>query len=1005
MKILRFLLNRPVGTIMLWTGLILGGIWAAYHIRTDFLPDFSVPKLTVISTYHGLPAGEIRQLITIPLEDSLSSLGGLRKIKSISRDGLSLIELEFPWGTDRTAAGLETRGIIDLAWHNLPSDASKPRVLAIDPGNLPIITLGVFPKHGSLALARRLADRELRSRLQRIEGVGSIQLSGGLIDEIVVGADSEKLASLGYTLPVVASAIEASNIDYPAGTLTEGSTEYLVKTRSRAETLSELGELFLPGRQNDNTPAPVRLRDVATIGMGQKEQSSTFLSIGSHPEDRSCMEGVRLQIRRTTGYSPSAMAANLLGELDEIKKSFGRDLDIVIISDRSESLERSMMNLAVSLISGAFFAFVIILIFMRNLPRALLLLLSLPASLLLSILLLFLAGKSLNLMSLGGLALGVGMVVDNAIVVTERLSRLSLDSLHPNNRIETISLAVSSLASSLAGSTFTTVIVFIPLLFIKGLLGSLFADLGISVIFALASSLLISLSFIPVVYFKLNPKDITKYGDKTSSVRILRLIKTGIKHPAALGLLTLLFCILAICPFRRLPLEVITPVNEGVINSSLKLAPGSGMESVKKLATELLNEAARLPSVVSVNAWAGGEASDPFYLASTDESSETIQIEIRHGKNADRELIRNRMSGLIDSDIGVLEILPQQNILASLIGIDQNIDWAVKGELPDVVRREAESIAGEISEACVVPGERKTRLLVYPNRKALASFGIELSDLSEQLGQSIYGTVPANMLVNGEEIDIRLRLKEEDRSERGDITGMKMPGNGSSPVRLSSIVNIGDEQALPYLLREGRKDLAIIRLPYSTQRETERILKNLGAEPREAPVLISQLPELLRTLVLAIVLLYLCLGIQFESFSLPLLLMLIIPAGASGIIAALFLTGQSVNLNSVLGILVVMGISVNNGILLFEESRLMMKRHGALPLGSLYRGTISRLRPILMTSLTTVTALLPLAMDPSGRGSQSELAISVIGGLSVSTLVSLLILPNIIKIRLERFRG
>ncbi len=997
MKIPELFLRRPVGTIMLWTGLITGGIWTLFNIRTDFLPDFSVPRLTVISTYQGLPADEIRRLITIPLEDSLSSLGGLRRIKSISRDGLSLIELEFPWGTDRTEAGLETRGVIDLAWHNLPSDASKPRVLAVDPGDQPIITLGIFPKNGSLSLARRIADRELRSRLQRIEGVGSIQLSGGLTDEVKVEVDPKRLAGLGYTLPALASALEGANIDYPAGTITEGNTEYLVKTRSRAQSLMELGGIFLPKQNGDSSSATIRLRDVASIEMGQKEQSSVFFSASGS----GIREGVRLQIRRTAGFSPAAMAENIRRELEEISRSFGRDLDIYIISDRSLSLKQSMHDLAFSLLSGAVFAFVIILLFMRNLPRALLLLISLPSSLLLSVLMLFLTGKSLNLMSLGGLALGVGMVVDNSIVVTERMSRLGLSSQEPEARIALVSQALRELAPSLAGSTLTTVIVFLPLLFIRGLTGSLFADLGLSVIFALISSLLLALSFIPVLYLVLNPKDINDIKNRGNPRPIIRLVKTGMKHPAIAGLIALLCCAAAVIPFPELPLEVITPINEGIIRGSLKLPPGTSIKSVRLTAEELAGEISTISGVEHVNAWAGGESSDPYYLASTDESSGIIQLEINHRKNADTAFIKKRLSSLTAPETGTLNTGPPENILANLLGINVNSDWVISGDKPGIVRRSAEEAVRGLADVRLVPEDRKTRILVYPDRKALSSYGIGLSDLSEHIGQAVYGEIPTNILINGEETDVRLRIMESERSERGDILQLNMPGQGSAPVRLSSIVRIQDEQALPYLLREGRKDLAVIRTPSDTGRNITSLLKSRGAEPRDVPVLMSQLPQIIRTLILAVILLYLCLGIQFESFFLPLLLMLSIPAGASGIIAILFLTGHSLNLNSSLGILVVMGISVNNGILLFEEASRLMKQSGALPLGAIYRGTISRLRPILMTSLTTITALIPLAIDPFGTSSQASLAVSIIGGLVVSTLMSLLVLPNIIKTRLK----
>lgn len=998
MRIIRFILNRPVGSLMLWLGLLLGGIWAGMNMRLDFLPELSIPRLTIVAQYQGLPAGEIRSLLTIPLEDSLSSLGGLRNMKSISRDGLSLIELEFPWGTDRTEAGMRTREVIDLAWHSLPSEAAKPHVLTIDPGDVPIITIAVFPKTGSLQLARRLSDRELRSRLQRIDGVGSIQVSGGLVEEIHIEADSARIANLGYSLPALADVVSNSNIDYPADTITEGTTEYLVKTKSRAEDLETLGKLYLPVGNAGGGTSSVQLNDIAGLSFGTADQHSFFYSGGQNAKTR---EGVRVQIRRRPGYSPADMVENFKNELPEIQRSFDRDLDIRIISDRSIALTCSMRDLRIALVSGAIFAFLVILLFMRNIRRAAILLVSLPSSLLFAVLFLFLSGKSLNLMSLGGLALGVGMVVDNSIVVIERLARRLNPETGRAERIEIITRTVAELAPSLAGSTATTVIVFTPLLFIRGLFGALFGDLSLSVIFSLSSSLLISLTVIPVLYLLLKPGESGNSGGRLY-IFLRKLIRFSLRRPVPVIAAVIICCLSAYLPFRSLRVEVVSPLNEGVLNCSVKMPPGTSIEAVKNLTADIINETGRIRGIGSILAWAGGESSDPYYLASTEESSETIQLRITFPLTEDSERITTELEELLEFQGSTVSIQPPENILEKLIGVNSSRDMVLEGDDPGRLRAAAGSLLSSGIDAHLVPEEEKALINMYPDRQALSSLGIDLPALSHQLSLAVYGSVPTSILIDGREIDVRLRAEDDVRRSRTSLMQLSILNNESIPVIMSSVMEMREESAFPYLLRENRKDLSVIRPAQGAEPSDIEMLKDRGARPKEIPVLNSQASEILMMFALAVLLLYLCLGIQFESFSIPLLLMLSIPPGAAGICAALFLSGGSINLNSCLGILVVMGVSVNNGILLYEESRRLLFRPGALPLSALYRGTSSRLRPILMTSITTVTALIPLAVGPFGNSSQSSLAVSVIGGLTVSTLLSLLLLPLIFRLKLKR---
>jgi len=1006
MKIIKFILRRPVGTLMLCIGLSLGGIWAGFNMRLDFLPDFSVPKLTIIAPYRGLPSDEVRGMITIPLEDALSSAGGLKNMKSISRDGLALIELEFPWGTDRTLTGIRCREIIDYAYISLPSDAPKPQVLAADPGDIPIITLAVYPKNGDLSCARRIADKELRSRLQRIEGVGSIQISGGTEQEIHIDVDPRLLAGRGFTLSELSGLLESSNIDYPAGTLTEGDLEYIVKTKAQVQNTTDLENIYLPAGEGMSSYR-LQLKDVAQVSYGTRRQTSYFYSWS---EERGGEEGIRLMIRRRSGFSPRGMAQNIKTELEEIKRSFGRDLDIVLLVDRSTALDRSLENLITSLLLGAVIAFLVLLIFMRSFTQSLILIFTLTSSLLWAIMLLFLLGKSLNLMSLGGLALAVGMVVDNSIIVTERFARIIRISDSRKQRVETLSKIICSLSPSVAGSTITTIIVFTPLLFIKGLAGSLFGDLGLSVLLALASSLILSLTAVPVLYLLFNPS-VKEGGGKLFSV-LRKILKLSLRRSAASALVIIIIGAAGIYFGSRLPREVIAPLNEGKINAVIQMPPGTSLRAAGNLASTIANELSELEGIDRIFCWAGGESDDPYYLSSTGESTETIQIKLLIPPEMNSETFKALILEKIQPSGCKLSILPPENILENLLGIKSAEDWVITAGKPEIARNEAARLIEQIKKSVgsndlpeLLPLSEKSLLRIYPDREALSAADIDLPSLSRQVGEALYGSLPTTMRDEGRNIDVRMRVREEDRKTRIDIMNLTLPTNGEEIVRIDRLASLEEEEALPYLLRENRKDLGVIHFASKARQQTARLLRESGASPRELPEILKESDELITVFILALLLLYLCLGIQFESFSLPAFLMLSIPPGGAGITTALLLSGNSINLNSSLGLLVIMGISVNNGILLFEEGSAMLARTGSTPLGALYKGTASRLRPIILTSLTTVTALIPLAIDPHGSSSQASLAAAVIGGLCISTILSLLLLPQILLPQLKKRKG
>jgi len=440
--------KRPITTLMFFLGIVIFGMIGASDLNLEFLPKIEVPRMVVSASYPGLPPTEMKELMTLPIEDALSSLKGIKSIMSVSREGLSTLELEFHWGTDMQMAAVETREAIDLVFTTLPTDAKKPVVLPINPGEEPVLWIGVFPRQGDITLARRLAERELKTRLQRVEGVGSIVVIGGTTQEMQVLVDHEKCAGRGLTIEALAQVLSRSNFDFPAGSFTECETEFLVKSEGRVANAEELGELFVGKNHQDQV---IKLKEVAEVNLGQKEKTSFF-----QLDDK---EGVALLVRRKAGESPLRLSENVKRELKNLELSYGKDLELIVARDTSGVVATAINNLFIAALLGASIAFFVLLYFLRRFTTSIILITSVPISVLASLLLIRITGGSLNTMSLGGLALGIGMLVDNSVVVLENLQRKAVPPLFCTT--DKVISATEEMAGSTFGSTITSLVVFV----------------------------------------------------------------------------------------------------------------------------------------------------------------------------------------------------------------------------------------------------------------------------------------------------------------------------------------------------------------------------------------------------------------------------------------------------------------------------------------------------------------------------------------------------------------
>ncbi|MBN2353101.1 MAG: efflux RND transporter permease subunit [Spirochaetales bacterium] len=1014
--LISLVVNRPISTLMCFTALIIFGFIAASDLSVEFLPEVHVPKLVVTAAYPGLPPAQVKELLTVPLEDSLSSVKGVKGVFSVSREGFCTLELEFHWGTDMTMAAVETREAIDLVYPSLPSDSKKPVVLPINPGEEPLVWVGVFPVSGDLALARRMADREIKTRLQQVEGVGLIALLGGAREEIKIDVDLGRSLGRGVTLDAVAQALAMTNYDFPAGSFREGGTEFLVKTEGRFASESEISGLVVGRTEQGNR---VTLSDVAAVSRGRHEPESLFQLNGR--------DGVALLVRRKSGANPVRVADNIRKEVESLRLSYGKDLEFQTAKDASRAISASISDLANSAVLGAAIAFVVILFFIRRLSTSLILISTLPIATLATLLLLRVSGCSLNTMSLGGLAMGIGMIVDNSVVVLENLER-RLPA--PQDRTPRLIIAYTAeMAGSTFGSTVTTLIVFMPIIFLPGMVGALFKDLALSITFSQIISFIISVTLVPVLCLltrnlprplpqqrhtiRVKPEKPKARRRRPFFTALERLYRRALRLSLRRPVLSLLFVAGVFAAgfvlLLGLRFEFMPAVDTGEIDVTAALPPGTSLEYLDRVGKALAEEAGQSGLIGAVLMRAGGESDDPYFLSDPSETPEKLHLvlKLKDGAGSAQRAVDELRERLRVPGAEMTFSLPD-DIIAPLLGVrgDRTV-LLVRGSDQDAAMKNALETSRTLaasdffSAVSVLPRRNKPIVNLYPKRDILLRDGLSLAAVSGSVRGCLDGLYPSRFESGGREIDMRVRLREEDRLDLERLADMGILTPQGGRVRLGDCLTLRGEKDFSCLIRKDKADVAYMELAPRPERRDgagrylrESVLAEGKAESLAQSAFESNLPRIVLIFALALLLLYLVLGAQFESFTLPLFMMISLPLAFSGIVIALVVFGKSVNLSSCLGILVLLGVVVSNSIILFENYKSKL-RAGCRLSYAVYRGSAERLKAIMISVATTVTALLPVAIDPLNKSSQSPMAVAILGGLCVSTFLTLFVTPLI----------
>jgi HAE1 family hydrophobic/amphiphilic exporter-1 len=1040
MSIPRFAIQRPVMMAMICSIVILLGGISLTRLPVDLLPDISQPTISVNVTYVGVGPLEMESLITRPLEQQLSAVAGLEQMNSTSSEGVSRIRLNFTWGHDLNEAMDDIRGRIDRVRARLPEDADPPTIFKFDSNAFPIMGLAVESTDGTLdrVQLRELAENVLSPRLERVPGVAAVTVGGGLRRQIHVELSKEKITALDLSVDRVVNVLRTENQNIPLGEVFQGDRAYLLRSQGEFENLDQIRNLVVMTRAG----VPVYLADIAEVHDATEDVRSV-LRINGRP-------GVRLQVTKQSGTNSVQIAEGVRAEMERVNREMP-GVRLTMLFDSARFIERSIHAVTEHVMIGSVLVVLIIFLFLRNFRSTLIVCTSIPISVVGTFALLYFGGLTLNTMTFGGLALGVGMIVDAAIVVLENSFRHMEE--HGKDRMTAAIDGSEEVWSAILASILTHIAVFVPLLFLTGVSSVLFRQLSVVVVFSLLMSLFVAVTLVPVLCSRLlvlpPPRDQRSgLGGRlyTLSEQMLermdegyrRLLHKALQHrPTVVGL-SAASVVAAALIFPTLPSEFSTQADEGEVRVSIELPVGTRIEVTDPVLArieEMINE--RVPEatavIASAGATGGGGGGGGFFgslnrgnlqilLVPKDErsrSSEQIAIDLRRqlsgipgvivraNASGGNQQLNRVLSGGGGGDAGRLQL--------EIRGEDLQESTRVARAAKDLL----DTVPG-VADARLGQDEARPELAIRIDRAKAALFGLTGTSVAETIRTNVAGTQAAMYRELGNEYPIVVRLREDERQKVSDVEDVLVTSALGQALPAKNVLNVEDslgpvsidrknQQRINFVMAEPESTLSEAvdaieaRLPELHGTMGQGFNVGFGAEVEQQ---VQAFAQLRMVLILALVLVYAVMASQYESLRDPFIIMFSVPTAAIGVVLSLKLTGTSFNMQAYIGIIMLAGIVVSNGILLVDYTNVLRRRDG-LPLREAVElAGRTRLRPILMTSIATALGLVPMSLG-IGEGSEMQVPLArvVIGGLTTSLLITLVLVPTVYTIFEEGISG
>ncbi len=1017
MKITELSVNRPITAMMVFVALITLGYVGFSKMSLDLFPDIEFPIAAVITGYSNVGPKEIESTVTRPLEQTIAGINNIDTISSTSKEGTSMIKVQFTWGTDMSLAVSDIRERIDIIKKFLPDGIDTPIVLKFDVSMIPIMVLSVSGKRDPGYL-REYAEDNIQNMLEQVDGVASAYVQGGQKRQVRVELVKNRMEAYGVSIDRVISTVGLENMNVSGGDIKSPHRQYTLRTRGEFENLDDIRNVVVAVKSG----TPIYLKDVARVFEAPAERNEIVRLNGKH--------GVIIRMNKQSDKNTVIVARNIMKQLEVIRRTLPRDMEITPIFNQAEYIERSIDNVISSAWQGGLIAILVVLAMLRSIRSAIILGLSIPVSIIATFIAMYYYDISLNMMSMGGLAIGVGMLIDNSIVVLENIFRFREKGARPN---EAAKLGADEMAMAITASTLTNLCVFIPFFFTRGLAGQLFQQMALTIVFSQLCSLLIALTLVPMLTARyVHTVRVEHRGRAAFLNRIFtwsegifirlenfysRLIVWSLAHRRRVVLYTGIAFIIGIVLIPIAGMEFMPEQDQERVTFTAKLPVGTNLdttERVMKMVEERVQKVVRRDEyrVVSVRAGYG----EGFAAAFGGTTDSTAKVEIRlvsvSQRNRSENEIRNAVRAAVTDVPGVIFNFTEQDqgmgMGGSQIAIEAyGYDFDQAKDFSLMIKKAITGIPG-LKDAEISREEGLPELVIDVNRDKASKMGLNASYIANVIKSNIAGTVASIYRREGKEYDIFVRLREEDRKTLDDIKGLLVNTPVGPTVPLGNLIEVTSLTGPSDITRKKQERVTYINCK-AEGRDLNSVVRDIQAKidalpkPRNFHVQIAgaykdmqeSFQDLALSLLLAIVLIYIIMAAQFESYAYPFVIMFSVPTLIFGVMVFLFLTGTTFNVVSFMGILMLSGIVVNNAIVYVDYTNIL-KARGMSTHEALVEAGRKRLRPILMTTFTTILALIPMSLG-IGEGAElsAPLARTVMGGMSSSFIFTLLFIPTV----------
>ncbi|MEO0344653.1 MAG: efflux RND transporter permease subunit [Pseudomonadota bacterium] len=1042
--IVRKATERPVTVLMLFVAIIMFGWVSLTRLSVNLLPDLSYPTLTVRTELTGAAPQEIESLVTKPVEEAVGTISGVRQVRSVSRTGQSDVIVEFNWGTDMNLASVDVREKLDIL--ELPLEARRPLLLRFDPSSEPVMRIAVGPETESavpldvdtLKTLRQFGEDDLKDQLESVDGVAAAKVSGGLEDEIQVRVDQQKLAQLDLSISEVAERLRAENVNLAGGRLEQGLRRFLVRTVNEFDSVEAFADAIIANRNGQ----PIYLRDVAVVTRGYKDREAITRVDGR--------EVIEIALYKEGDANTVLVATNIERRLDRLREDLPDGTGLTVLADQSAFISEAVDNVKSAALWGGILAIIVLYGFLRDARATVIIGLAIPISVIGTFALMHLSDLSLNIMSLGGIALAIGLLVDNAIVVLESIVDKREQGVP---LLKAAQQGTSEVAGAVFAATLTTIAVFFPMVFVTGVAGELFRDQSLTVTFALLFSLLLAVLLIPMMAssgarrgfveseasrrlgfmariwsavmraFRVVGRGIAFVGRLIGAIpaflfgglyRIIARLYTPIlewslRHRAAVCLAAAALFAATMSLVPRLGTELIPQLSQGEFSINLRLAPGTPLaktDSVVLRAYEAAGAVSDIEQSFSVTGTGNRLDANPV-----DAGEHTGVLTIRMKDGATRE-DETRAMNQLRVGLDAIPGLSYDFERPALLALSTPVEVVFRGYNLEALRTHAEAMAAQMSSDPQFTDVRSNieggnpEIQIEFDQERAAALGLRVRDIADRVVGNVRGNVATRYSWRDKKIDVTVRSVETNDASIEDVRALIVNPGSARPVSLSDVATIRLATGPSEIRRFDQDRVAVVSASLafgdlgSAAARLERILSNTPlAEGINAEVLgqsedmQESLASMQFTLILAVFLVYLVMASQFESLIHPFVILFTIPLALVGAVLALFITGTTINVVAFIGVIMLAGIVVNNAIVLIDTINQL--RNTGLARGQAIRDAArARLRPILMTTLTTALGLLPMALG-FGEGAEvrTPMAITVIGGLVTSTLLTLVVIP------------